>query len=83
MRILPHYQDTGGFFLAVIRKLKPLKTAENQVKVEKESLAVDANGDALVEDEQKPPPKKRRFFGFREDPFLYFKEDEPTWTQIQ
>ncbi|XP_054276416.1 tRNA (cytosine(34)-C(5))-methyltransferase-like isoform X2 [Macrosteles quadrilineatus] len=79
MRVLPHHQDTGGFFIAVLVKLSPLpwessKSAEagNGDVVEKES--VKTNG---------PPQKRRRIQGYREDPFVLFKEEEPVWPIIR
>lgn len=30
-----------------------------------------------------PPRKKRRIYGYKEDPFVFFNEDEPIWRSIQ
>ncbi|CAG0916253.1 unnamed protein product [Notodromas monacha] len=89
MRILPHHQDTGGFFLAAIRKLKPLRSVNSGPKsgedrsseeVQEKEKPADVVAD---EDDKMTPPKKRRFFGFREDPFIYFNQEEPCWKTIK
>ncbi|XP_071785595.1 RNA cytosine-C(5)-methyltransferase NSUN2-like [Asterias amurensis] len=30
-----------------------------------------------------PPPQKKKFQGYKEDPFVFFKEDEAIWEQIK
>jgi len=73
IRILPHHQDTGGFFLALLEKkaLCPWEAAKKE-------------GEGKEEERTKEPPmKKKRFFGYREDPFVYFKEDEEVFPQIK
>ncbi|XP_026490725.2 tRNA (cytosine(34)-C(5))-methyltransferase [Vanessa tameamea] len=66
IRILPHHQDTGGFFVAVFEKTAPLPW-------EKESKPKPQNE---TENEKKEPPKKRRRMGgYREDPFVFFSGD--------
>merc|ERR1711970_407874 len=32
---------------------------------------------------QQPPEKKKKFWGFREDPFIYFKPEEPIYARIK
>jgi len=80
MRVLPHQQNTGGFFVAVIEKSKlcPWESTTKQPA---------ANSQAAAADEKKatkpPPPKKRKFQGFKEDPFLYFPDNEPAFEEIK
>jgi len=76
IRILPHHQDTGGFFVAVLEKtaLCPWESAKN----------LEADGGGGGEKEVKEPPKKKpRFRGYKEDPFVYFKDDEKIFPGIQ
>lgn len=108
MRILPHHQDTGGFFVAVLEKLKPLpwentactlsqntqnlndNDSKNELSVEKEAVR-DAEslteGKRTLAEEKKscgPQRKRRRIVGYREDPFVFFKnETEDVWQSIK
>lgn len=120
MRILPHHQDTGAFFVAVFEKVKPLPwencqddgkmEVESKIEVEKEKPAVNekigeelsleeeaaremATGDKNFEgkrplDGEKkawgPQRKRKRVVGYREDPFVFFKDDkEDVWPSIK
>lgn len=81
IRILPHLQDTGGFFVAVLEKLKPLPW-EAQLKITN-----DATNDTEQESSQAPViekrrPSKRIKLGFKEDPFVFFKDNEEVWSSI-
>ncbi|XP_057325315.1 tRNA (cytosine(34)-C(5))-methyltransferase [Microplitis mediator] len=119
MRILPHHQDTGGFFVALLEKVKPLpwesessvvqprsfnkikekngesslekdseekevvkKQEENQVETEKND-----NNKRNLEEQNKaagPDRKRKRIIGYREDPFVFFKDDkEDVWASIK
>lgn len=90
IRVLPHHQNTGGFFVALLEKsalcpweavAKAAAAAAAQQKDEGEDGSSPAG----------PPPakvfepcqKKRKFFGFREDPFVYIKKDDPVYKEIQ
>uniref|UniRef100_F1KYX9 tRNA (cytosine(34)-C(5))-methyltransferase n=1 Tax=Ascaris suum TaxID=6253 RepID=F1KYX9_ASCSU len=61
-RILPHMQNTGGFFVAVLRKTRPIST-------ETPTRFCSA-----------PPTKRRKTF--KEDPFVFLKEDDERWKEI-
>ncbi|KAG8326374.1 hypothetical protein J6590_044362 [Homalodisca vitripennis] len=80
IRVLPHHQDTGGFFIAVLKKLallpweSPKTSGGSTVDVSREVENSKHNG---------PQPKRRRIQGYREDPFVFFKEDEPVWPLIK
>ncbi|CAH0596909.1 unnamed protein product [Chrysodeixis includens] len=67
IRILPHQQDTGGFFVAVFEKSAPLpwEKEEKPQEVQKST-----------EEKKEPPKKKRRMGGYREDPFVFFSGDK-------
>lgn len=80
VRVLPHLQNTGGFFLALLEKVSTLpweskREKEPRPDVEKEA-SLESNGET-------EPPKKKRFWGFREDPYIYCKEGEEVVSQIQ
>ena len=85
-RVLPHQQNTGGFFVALLEKsaLCPWEAAAKSAASLPQKKEA-ANGDAAEADSMEPPassepvkvfepsPKKRKFFGFREDPFVYIQ----------
>ncbi|XP_076049244.1 tRNA (cytosine(34)-C(5))-methyltransferase Nsun2 [Oratosquilla oratoria] len=78
VRILPHQQDTGGFFVALIRKTKPLPG--EKIYVEKEPNSVTQL--ATHTQRTKQPPKKKRRQGFKEEPYFYFTKEEVIWPTI-
>lgn len=91
IRILPHQQDTGGFFVAVIEKLRPLpwEAAAKTLPAEGEKVGRDDSGmDAVGSSSEDKVPwglqrKRRRIHGYREDPFVFFTEGEPLWPSIR
>ncbi|XP_053980369.1 tRNA (cytosine(34)-C(5))-methyltransferase [Hylaeus anthracinus] len=98
MRILPHHQDTGGFFVAVLEKVKPLPWEKCDSEGDKEELSLEDEvekdkgkhltlGKRPLDDDDKPRGprrKRRRRSGFREDPFVFFKDDqEEAWLSIK
>ncbi|XP_063833758.1 tRNA (cytosine(34)-C(5))-methyltransferase [Ostrinia nubilalis] len=68
IRILPHHQDTGGFFVAVFEKVSSLPWE----KEEKDSKETEEQN---TEEKKEPPKKKRRMGGYKEDPFVFFSGD--------
>ncbi|KAL0861678.1 hypothetical protein ABMA27_009164 [Loxostege sticticalis] len=68
IRILPHHQDTGGFFVAVFEKVSPLPWEKDQ----KETTEV---AEKPTEEKKEPPKKRRRLGGYKEDPFVFFSGD--------
>lgn len=106
MRILPHHQDTGGFFVAVLEKVKSLpwesevcilnqnephlNDNENKDGLPKEETSQDklsTSGKRILEEEKKSRDlqrKRRRIVGYREDPFVFFKDEtEDVWQSIK
>lgn len=104
LRILPHHQDTGGFFVAVLEKIRllpwesltslsHLKPGETTTQTfNNESASVNPEVTAVTSSESNnqqrdSPERKRRkihgYHGYREDPFVFFKEDEPVWPSIR
>jgi len=88
MRILPHQQDTGGFFVAVLSKksLCPWESEKEHkafnVRLDKDGEEDSTNGEHK-NGKQGPPRKKPRYQGFREDPFIYFKEKDPAFDEVK
>ncbi|XP_060531171.1 LOW QUALITY PROTEIN: tRNA (cytosine(34)-C(5))-methyltransferase [Cylas formicarius] len=82
LRILPHQQNTGAFFVAVLRKVKPFTSNEKAIKDEEaEETKKRENEDSRLPQNQR---KRRRRDGYREDrPFVFFDDDEPVWTDIK
>lgn len=85
IRVLPHYQNTGGFFIAILRKKTDRMPWEPEAKEEEE-----------VKNENKPQEaengnkqnygrggRKRVFFGHKEDPFFFLTEADPDWPIIK
>uniref|UniRef100_A0A8C6M686 tRNA (cytosine(34)-C(5))-methyltransferase n=1 Tax=Nothobranchius furzeri TaxID=105023 RepID=A0A8C6M686_NOTFU len=98
MRILPHHQNTGGFFVAVLVKKAPMPWNKRYPKVVLTStripLEVEAEHEVPPGDSQEaggkqdsvcgpPPSKKLRLFGYKEDPFVFLTEDDPVFNTIQ
>lgn len=80
IRILPHHQDTGGFFVTVLEKIKPLPwespVKQTDVETDKAVGAVDFK-------DNRRKQKKRRYQGYREDPFVFLSDDDPVWPEIK
>ncbi|XP_055694832.1 tRNA (cytosine(34)-C(5))-methyltransferase [Lutzomyia longipalpis] len=69
MRILPHHQDTGGFFVAVLVKTRPMPWEKTQTEAR--------------ESPKGPQKKKRRLGGYKEEPFVFFHGDEDVFESIK
>lgn len=80
IRILPHHQDTGGFFVTVLEKVKPLpwETNVKESEIEADKLVTDVE----VKDHRRKQ-KKRRYQGYKEDPFVFLNNDDPVWPEIR
>lgn len=90
IRILPHQQNTGGFFVAVIEKLKHINTKEkkssNQAEVDcnkKECKQTDNAKRPFDETLPENQRKRRRKEGYKEDPFIFLEDDEKVWPDIK
>jgi len=75
VRVLPHKQNTGGFFVALLQKTGACPWQEEGRKVEDKPDSPPVT--------EQPPEKKKKFWGFREDPFIYFKPEEPIYARIR
>lgn len=105
MRILPHHQDTGGFFVAVLEKVNHLpwervshikdesiqnfncQESNNELSLEEEEAKKNVHATKTFDEMNRlriAKQKRRRIAsGFKEDPFVYFKEDEDVWLSIK
>uniref|UniRef100_A0A672FYY8 tRNA (cytosine(34)-C(5))-methyltransferase n=1 Tax=Salarias fasciatus TaxID=181472 RepID=A0A672FYY8_SALFA len=98
MRILPHHQNTGGFFVAVLVKKAPMPWNKRYPKVlhlcspqegeaEKEAPTGDPSAQEAGANQDgvcgPPPSKKMKLFGYKENPFVFLTEDDPVFTTIQ
>lgn len=94
IRILPHMQNSGGFFVAALHKVKALPWEAKLKMMDSTVPATDsADQDRKLpeakeaQDEEKPPKspprKKRRMHGYKEDPFVFFTDDEEIWPVLQ
>lgn len=81
IRMLPHLQDTGAFFVAVLRKLtSSLPWEDNHHSSQGKADAENNNGDQL---KTQSNPKKRRYAGFKEDPFFFMDKEDPDCVAIK
>uniref|UniRef100_A0A4W6FMR7 tRNA (cytosine(34)-C(5))-methyltransferase n=1 Tax=Lates calcarifer TaxID=8187 RepID=A0A4W6FMR7_LATCA len=90
MRILPHHQNTGGFFVAVLEKKSLMPWNKRYPKTLPASQRAPKGASLTQEATAKqdgvcgpPPLKKMRLFGYKEDPFVFLTEDDPVFTTIQ
>lgn len=86
LRILPHFQNTGGFFVAVLTKNNTLPWQRKPIQEMKSSDSHNNANASNVEEERitwGPQRKKSRIYGFKEDPFVFFTEEEAVWKDIK
>lgn len=86
IRILPHLQNTGGFFVAVLRKLSanlPWEAQANDSQLETSDSSNLVEGDKVKRVQQPQNPKKRRFTGFKEEKINFFDNHDPDWIAIK
>lgn len=76
IRVLPHHQNTGGFFIALLEKKKPLPwETTDAAEAPKEA--------ASKKEDSEPPRKKLKYRGFKEDPFVFFDGTEEIFASIK
>jgi len=87
-RLLPHQQNTGGFFVALLEKVE-LCPWESVRKAKKRDGGTtdDIEDDDEEEKTPEPEPPRKKFKGqnqgFREDPIIYFGDDEEVFPEIK
>lgn len=96
MRVLPHQQNTGGFFVAVLQKTAslPWEASAKSVKLEPKAEDDEAADVAETVDEsaaksttesglRSPARKKRKIRGFKEEPYFFFQPNEDIWPSLK
>ncbi|XP_004530450.1 tRNA (cytosine(34)-C(5))-methyltransferase [Ceratitis capitata] len=89
LRVLPHLQDSGGFFVAVIEKRRQLPFEKNDLKAlldkPKPEIKLDENGQPIEEKSVPwgPQRKRRRLHGYKEDPYIFFEEQDADWDELK
>ena len=88
LRILPHQQNTGGFFVSVLKKVALLPWEAQEKKPVVPSTNSNAEASTTVEPTKEngprsPARKRQKIRGFKEDPYLFFDEDEELWPPIK
>lgn len=93
IRIMPHQQDTGAFFVAVLVKRKEVPWTQRNLGPKGEAVEEEekktAEEEKPVEEKKKdetswgPQRKKRRIGGYNEDPFSFFGDEEECFTSIK
>lgn len=78
IRILPHFQNTGGFFVAALTKTRNLPWVRSA-----EDKTAEGGEEKSGSSEYVPKRKKRHIQGYKEDPFVFFNDDEQIWKDIK
>ncbi|CAH1965534.1 unnamed protein product [Acanthoscelides obtectus] len=85
IRILPHQQNSGAFFVAVLKKVKAVNAKEDSKSATNMECGDDTQSKKRENEDNLPynQRKKRRKEIYREDPFVFFNEDEDVWNDIK
>lgn len=88
IRVLPHQQNTGAFFVSVLEKtrLMPWEAEVNEKAIlsnQRKLTNINAGGATLPGNDDEGKRKKKIHYGFREDPFVFFNTDEEVFTQLK
>lgn len=98
MRVLPHLQDSGGFFVAVIEKRRPLGFEKNDLRdlLDKSAEKAQEEGDKAEAEEGQdnekekeksapwgPQRSRRRLHGYKEDPYVFFGDNDADYESIK
>ena len=84
IRVLPHHQNTGGFFIAVIRKKSKISetSIDSNLNTTNEKLAQAPE----KQNSMKAPPAKRQKHMFEENPFKFIDTNNQLltdWSKIK
>ncbi|XP_071091772.1 RNA cytosine-C(5)-methyltransferase NSUN2-like [Haliotis cracherodii] len=95
MRVLPHHQNTGGFFICALKKVSNLPWTKERKPVEQTMATKSSDQEETTPSEPesastternsdgRPPQKRQKIFGYKEDPFLFFNPDDKVWPPIK
>ncbi|KPM08675.1 tRNA (cytosine(34)-C(5))-methyltransferase-like protein [Sarcoptes scabiei] len=91
-RILPHYQDTGGFFISLLRK-KVTDIQWKQQQKDNQSSSIKATSNqaenqaeeklTITSTNESTKKRKRKYLGHREDPFSFLDPNDPDWISLK
>lgn len=86
IRIMPHHQNTGAFFVAVLAKKKEMPWTQREPEKNPEEVTMEER--AKVKEDEKglsygPQRKKRKIIGYREDPFAFFTDKDDIYDSIK
>ncbi|CAG2104782.1 unnamed protein product [Medioppia subpectinata] len=81
IRVLPHLQNTGGFFVAVVRKTVDTLPWEGSTQSEASNDAIPNTENAQKGDTYRR--KKRKIHGYKEDPFIFLNNTDTDWIKIK
>jgi tRNA (cytosine34-C5)-methyltransferase len=86
IRVMPHHQDTGGFFIAVIRKVS--KESDKQSEFSESKMKSEQQGPpgANLSRAMKAPPSKRLKHVYEENPFEFLDSSTQLlndWSKIK
>lgn len=90
IRVLPHHQDTGGFFITLIRKLPIIKTVDldhNYLSEKKEDTSSLNPPEADTSRVMKAPPAKKLKHVYEENPFQFIDSSsqllQQDWPKVK
>lgn len=85
---MPHQQNTGGFFVAAIEKKthlpweKTVNQRDDKAPVENTTESTESTN-TEKSGRNEPQQKRRRLHGYKEDPYVFLKEDDHVWSQLK
>lgn len=87
IRVYPHLQNTGGFFITAFEKYKvgaenPAKKVKIDEKTENEEETTVKEADATSTAATEPAKKSRMPRDFNEEPFIFLPSDHEVTTKI-
>lgn len=82
IRVLPHDQNSGGFFIVLLEKVAELGTEKSRGHRKRPSEAVVTEEPVEEAAVTQPPAKKGRFNNVDEEPFSYLPMDSPIVSKL-
>lgn len=83
IRILPHHQDTGGFFVAVLQKKVDVLQWEKDNSLDKNKKRINDQDDNQKDSNYRSDKKRIKYRCHTEDPFIFFDEKSVDWPLIK
>lgn len=83
IRVLPHDQNSGGFFIVLLEKVSEIGTEKSRGHRKRPNEAVVSEEQPAEElSPAQPPAKKGRFNNADEEPFSFLSMDSPIVTKL-